>query len=245
LSLDVVYGESRDRLFAARLAEQVQSAATEGTIYLGYPVLATADERVSIDALLVSREHGLVAFRIAEGLPQNDADWDTCIDEQDRLYTALESNLQRHNSLRSRRRLALEIVTVTVFPSAVAPPEHEANSYYCALTDVSAILAGLPGINEDIYTALQAALQRVTTIKPAKRRNEVSRADSRGAILKSIEKGIANLDQWQKQAAIESPDGPQRIRGLAGSGKTVVLALKAAYLHSQHPDWLIRCVRRN
>jgi superfamily I DNA and RNA helicase len=47
------------------------------------------------------------------------------------------------------------------------------------------------------------------------------------------------LDQWQKRGAIESPDGPQRIRGLAGSGKTVVLALKAAYLHAQHPEWNI------
>jgi superfamily I DNA and RNA helicase len=31
----------------------------------------------------------------------------------------------------------------------------------------------------------------------------------------------------------------QRIRGLAGSGKTIILALKAAYLHTQHPDWKI------
>jgi superfamily I DNA and RNA helicase len=62
---------------------------------------------------------------------------------------------------------------------------------------------------------------------------------TRGSILKRIEKGIANLDQWQKAAAIESPEGPQRIRGLAGSGKTIVLALKAAYLHTQNPDWKI------
>ncbi|RBL82402.1 hypothetical protein DDE05_37820 [Streptomyces cavourensis] len=57
--------------------------------------------------------------------------------------------------------------------------------------------------------------------------------------MKVIERGIANLDQWQKAAAIETPEGPQRIRGLAGSGKTVVLALKAAYLHTQHPEWRI------
>ncbi|AYQ36684.1 RNA helicase [Burkholderia lata] len=47
------------------------------------------------------------------------------------------------------------------------------------------------------------------------------------------------MDSWQKAAAIETPDGPQRIRGLAGSGKTIVLALKAAYLHGEHPDWRI------
>ena len=31
----------------------------------------------------------------------------------------------------------------------------------------------------------------------------------------------------------------QRTRGLAGSGKTIVLALKAAYLHASHPEWRI------
>lgn len=34
-------------------------------------------------------------------------------------------------------------------------------------------------------------------------------------------------------------EGVQRIRGLAGSGKTIVLALKAAYLHTRYPDWRI------
>ncbi|WML34380.1 ATP-binding domain-containing protein [Clostridium sp. OS1-26] len=42
-----------------------------------------------------------------------------------------------------------------------------------------------------------------------------------------------------KKAAFEIPDGPQRIRGLAGSGKTIVLALKAAYLHTQYPEMKI------
>ena len=70
-----------------------------------------------------------------------------------------------------------------------------------------------------------------------KQRRNVVKASSRGAIMKTIERHIANLDKWQKKAAFEVPDGPQRIRGLAGSGKTVVLALKAAYLHAQYPDW--------
>ena len=38
---------------------------------------------------------------------------------------------------------------------------------------------------------------------------------------------------------IETARGVQRIRGLAGSGKTIVLALKAAYLHAQQPTWRI------
>lgn len=239
MSLEVVYGESRDRLRAGQLAAQLQATLTEGTIYLGYPVLATADQRVSVDALLVSSDHGLAAFQFADSIPQDDRDWEVCIDAQDRLYRALDSTLSRHDSLRRRRQLAVEINTITVFPTAVSPPPSEPTAHFCAIGDVGAVVTELRGSSDEMYHALQAALQRVTTIKPAKRRIEVSRDDSRGAVLKEIEKGIANLDQWQKQAAIESPEGPQRIRGLAGSGKTVVLALKAAYLHSQHPDWQI------
>ncbi len=47
------------------------------------------------------------------------------------------------------------------------------------------------------------------------------------------------MDHEQGRAVFETVEGVQRIRGLAGSGKTVVLALKAAYLHVQHPDWRI------
>jgi len=54
-----------------------------------------------------------------------------------------------------------------------------------------------------------------------------------------LEDSISNLDTQQSRAVIETVAGVQRIRGLAGSGKTIVLALKVAYLHSQNPDWQI------
>ncbi|WP_349252958.1 DEAD/DEAH box helicase [Burkholderia cenocepacia] len=57
--------------------------------------------------------------------------------------------------------------------------------------------------------------------------------------MRRLEDSIANLDSRQSEAVIETVDGVQRIRGLAGSGKTIVLALKVAYLHAQHPDWKI------
>lgn len=241
MTLEVVYGEPRHRAQAVQLAELLKGVAQNGTVYLGYPVLATADERVYVDALLVSDETGLVAFQIADAIPESDFEWAQCVDEQDRLYTVLDGNLRRHESLRRGRDLAVPIRTITVFPSTVsAPPEAaDRGGIYCGLDEVPVVVADFDELDPVLTYALQAALQRVTTIKPLKRRSGVARGDSRGAVLKEIEKGIANLDRWQKQAAIETPEGPQRIRGLAGSGKTVVLALKAAYLHTQHPDWQV------
>ncbi len=57
--------------------------------------------------------------------------------------------------------------------------------------------------------------------------------------MQRLEDSIAVLDQQQHSAVIETVNGVQRIRGLAGSGKTIVLALKAAYLHAQNPHWKI------
>ncbi len=240
MALEVVQGESRNRAAAEQLAAALGQIVEAGVLYLGYPVLATADDRVDIDALLVTREHGLVALLLSDAVPATQPEWKDVIAEQDRLYAVLEGYLSRHEGLREGRRLAVLPNTATVF--ATDPPDQfapDGEGFYGTLRELDEWLRGLKGLSEAVEHNVHAALQRVTTIKPRKKRAQVTRSDSRGAKIKAIEKGIANLDRWQKQAAIESPDGPQRIRGLAGSGKTVVLALKAAYWHTTHPEWKI------
>lgn len=238
--MEIIYGLSKNRLVVEALRDKVNELALNGTLYFGYPVISSADDKFEIDALMISDEHGLVAFLISDEIPQRDnlVRWKEINDMQDRLYYAIESNLSRHDSLRARRRLGVTIQTVTLFPAPPDIPENITGTY-CDINGLVDVLADFAPIPVDYKKALHAAFQRVTTIKPVKKREKVTSAISRGAILKTIEKEIANLDQWQKRAAIESPEGPQRVRGLAGSGKTVVLALKAAYLHSQHPDWNI------
>lgn len=240
VALEVVQGESRNRAAAEQLASALSRVVDVGVLYLGYPVLATADDRVDIDALLVTREHGLIALLLSDKVPRSAEEWDEVVAEQDRLYAVLEGYLSRYEGLRAGRRLAVTPSTATVFASN--PTERidlSGEGFYGELGDLGPWLGTLPAISETAEHNVHAALQRVTTIKPRKKRAQVASSDSRGAKIKSIEKGIANLDRWQKQAAIESPDGPQRIRGLAGSGKTVVLALKAAYWHTTHPEWKI------
>src|SRR4051812_39609157 len=98
MALEVIYGESRNRTAANDLARVLRSTVEEGTVYLGYPVLATADERVEVDALLVSAAHGLVAFLLADETPTTEQDWERVVEDQDRLYGVLESHLGRHDS---------------------------------------------------------------------------------------------------------------------------------------------------
>ncbi|WP_205878791.1 DEAD/DEAH box helicase [Mycobacterium camsae] len=239
MALEVVHGPSGNIEAAHELADLLDRELDEGTIYLGYPVLATADDRVEIDALLVSEERGLIAYRFADSIPTTDDDWMRLGAEQDRIFNALESHLSRYDTLRRGRKFAIGIVTVTVFAAPVGNPPVPTEAAFRSFEELPAFIGEQQGLDADLYRSLQAALQRVSTIRPAKRRAEVKSADSRGAAMKVIERGIANLDFWQKKAAIETPAGPQRIRGLAGSGKTIVLALKAALLHAQNESWKI------
>ncbi len=48
---------------------------------------------------------------------------------------------------------------------------------------------------------------------------------------------MSEIDIQQAKIGMQIPPGPQRIRGIAGSGKTLLLCQKAARMHIQHPDW--------
>ena len=52
----------------------------------------------------------------------------------------------------------------------------------------------------------------------------------------AVETKILQFDKDQKQGYMPPLDGPQRIRGLAGSGKTVVLAMKVAQTILRNPE---------
>lgn len=57
-----------------------------------------------------------------------------------------------------------------------------------------------------------------------------------GEAIRLVDSKISELDVLQQAAAIQIPDGPQRIRGMAGTGKTIILTMKAAFLHSKYPE---------
>jgi hypothetical protein len=52
--LEVVYGETKKQQIAAQLRDVLATMQLTGTFYIGYPVIASADQKILIDALLVS-----------------------------------------------------------------------------------------------------------------------------------------------------------------------------------------------
>ena len=238
--LDIVFGSSGQTLAEKSLRDVLSAAGFKGTLYFAYPLFDSVDGQVSADALLVTHDHGLVLFDLTsppKGGRANEVWLEELLDRQDEIYRNISSKLFDNKNLVKRRDLVLKPEIITYLSE---DPELGASDLLYATPDTLVeTIKEFPGLSDTHERALNATIQRVTTIKPNNKRLNVGRADSRGAILKEIEAGVANLDSWQKKSAIAYPEGPQRIRGLAGSGKTIVLALKAAYLHARHPEWEI------
>lgn len=238
MNFDVVRGKiskaQPSESLVKNITECFKKSNDTGTLFLGYPLSASSESKITVDALLVSKRCGLIAFIF----PNDVNDIEAIKEEQDTLYYNLDHNFKKYITLKKGRNLAFNLKVVSIFPDNNYP---QINDDYIFVSDenIEDILTEDTNFDEEVYKRVCESIQRVTNIKPKKKRLNVQNEISLGGKIKKIEKEIANLDQWQKKAALELPEGPQRIRGLAGSGKTIVLALKAAYLHSQNSDWNI------
>lgn len=93
-------------------------------------------------------------------------------------------------------------------------------------------------VNDEQFQLAMGILQGVPVLN---RENRPVPYDShtKAFMLQKAENQIQSMDRAQQKVAIQVPDGPQRIRGLAGSGKTIVMCMKVASMHKTHPDWHI------
>jgi superfamily I DNA and RNA helicase len=206
--------------------------AIDGILYLGYPIIGSVDGAIDIDAMLISPQHGLVIFDLVEGINFEDR-----ADIRDDLYRKIISKLTDYRALSVRRELQVSVGIATHASGWRSLSENQKEiDIVTTHEELDVFLSSQIWEEKGYYSLLLQSIQAITNIKNTPKR-EVKKPNSKGAILKSLEESIANLDNRQSQAVIETANGPQRVRGLAGSGKTIVLALKVAYLHSKHPDW--------
>jgi superfamily I DNA and RNA helicase len=212
--------------------------SVSGECFFGYPLIATPEGKFFLDATLVSPQKGIVLFDLIEGTDVGDY-----ASRQDDLANKIEAKLKLHKELVKGRRLIPGLQVITFAPAVDGVERVAVEGYPIANEkDLPAILAGFSwgdDASDDLYRLTLSAVESLSSIRKSRSKREVTKADSRGAKLKKLEDSIATLDHRQNRAVIETVDGVQRIRGLAGSGKTIVLALKAAYLHTQHPEWRI------
>lgn len=235
MSIDIVRGVSHKPVSTEAVCGKIAHIDLIGKMFVGYPIVTTSEGAHHIDALLISPSTGIVVFDLIEGPDVSDYDM-----RQDDIANKLEARLRNHTGLMNRRELLIPISTISFAPGAsqfVNIPEY---SIVSTESDLEALIGTVKWeeSNDGIYQKALSAIEGITTIRK-KRRREIDQEHSRGGKLKSLEDSVATLDSIQNKAVVETFDGIQCIRGLAGSGKTIVLALKAAYLHALHPEWRI------
>ena len=255
-SLKITRGRNTKPATTETLIHEVERTDIRGELIIGFPIIKSSDGPHIIDATLISPDLGIVCFDIIEGSdPQGHRE------RQDDMYTSMYSQLFMHRVLIKRRSLAVPIVTASYAPAVShtntpdinRTSENNNDSNDDSSPEVKEYLLLKKGrlyswisgitdcdkITDDIYRQTLSVLQNIATIRSSTNKRHIEKPDSRGARLQKLEKSIATLDHQQSRAVIETTDGVQRIRGLAGSGKTIVLALKAAYLHARYPEWKI------
>ena len=238
MSVSIIRGTNDKPAASGELASAMADCPDlSGQLFIGYPIVSTPEGRHRIDALLVSPDRGLVVFDLVEG-PALDG----YQARQDDSANRLEARLRTHRELTRRRKLAIPIHTLSFAPRRQIPDVETDDGY--PVSDHAHLPHALRRLEWDtpdhhVYEAALSAIENISSIRKSRKQRPANRPNSRGAKLQNLEHSIATLDPTQGRAVIETVDGVQRIRGLAGSGKTIVLALKAAYLHAQHPEWRI------
>ena len=237
MSIEVVRGTSRKPASSGELVRLLADDPNlSGQLFIGYPIIGTAAGAYPIDALLVSEDGGVVIFDLVEGTDPGGYQA-----RQDDAYNKLEAKLKVYPQLMDRRNLRVPIETISFAPGVPNLAQPGDGSLIANGQTIVDTLKHLQGkkLDGDVYRATLSAIESISTIRQNRARRTVGLPDSLGARLKRLEDSIATLDHQQSTAVIATIEGVQRIRGLAGSGKTIVLALKATYLHVQHPDWRI------
>lgn len=203
-----------------------------GELYLGYPIYIeeVSNRQICVDFALVSRL-GVYIFNVLESSVT-----DYC-EIQDEIYARVEAKFKKHKFLFRRKTLNFTLNTVTL--STVDMREEEECPLVRTVEEaIQFIDKTKEDISEDLYEKILSGLQEAYGINTHRERGEVKEG-TKAYSINQMASLIEKYDNRQMEAILSDTAGIQRIRGMAGSGKTIVLARKAVELHTAHPDWNI------
>lgn len=231
--ITVINGVTSKQILANELISLLNTMELDGYFYLGYPVLGGMDGKIKVDALLVCRQCGLVIFDLEMSTEDESGNKTALLDD---LYNNMEARLKRYSYLSNRRKLQVPINVICYAPRYKEGGE----DIFTSAEELKEYLEELSwDVSTDYYGRLLEAIQMISQIKKRGNRTNLRNDSSKGTRLRMLENQISCLDKYQSKAVIETVEGVQRIRGLAGSGKTIVLALKVAYLYTMYEDKVI------
>ncbi len=206
----------------------------DANLYYNFPLYRgeTKDDIVSAHVMFVSRKYGVIFFRC---LSSDESLASIEKDKLDELDSYVYARINKREEFRkSRRELKINVVPYIFIPDSESDdPDVVTNP------DIERIIRDNESVEltGDEFDLLTSLIEGSTNLK---RKIDRDLPDdglmTKGRVLSILQNKEACFDLEQKHAALNIIEAPQRIRGLAGSGKTVILAMKAALFHLQNPD---------
>lgn len=252
MSLEIVVTTERwkndpaSRSFVEFIREkQAELGLQNAVLYYDFPAYVDYETATSRpDVLILSPNHGFIAVRFIDAsLFQRS---DESIHEIDASLGDFSSNLYsrllRSRELRVSRTKAVVDVHPVISLTNVERPlaaidvdsevcgSFESFSKYMRSVSIKTLA---PRLLEEVRSVVEGAK---ALTRPTKRIIADPVKQPLAVAISLLEAQIANFDEKQRHIALVDVGGPARIRGLAGSGKTVILAMKAAHLHLNNPD---------
>jgi superfamily I DNA and RNA helicase len=163
----------------------------------------------------------------------------------DHVFSFVFSRLIRNSRLKKTRTDLLFPIDAIIYAPFVEPTPDKVHSVSPVVFTSKGVYEYLESTRVDALTStvmldITATIEGANgLIRPKPREITGKDPKSKGSLAGALESQIANFDQRQKHGYMTVLDGLQRIRGLAGSGKTVVLAMKAALTHLRNPEAII------
>lgn len=207
-----------------------------GEMYIGYPIFIDqiSNRNIIIDSIIICNK-GVFVINV---LNQSVIDY---ADIQDEIYTKLESKLKKYKFLLNRRNLFfnMNIITYNNSDNPILAQEG-----YPIINSVEEFINILKKENDSIFSEDQinkiiSGIQEAYGIRKRVLLDDLNVNKKKAKKIFEMNDKIERYDENQMEAILTDPIGIQRIRGMAGSGKTIVLARKAVELHTKHPDWNI------
>lgn len=226
-------------LQANQVVEKFKHAYPDDNVFLyyKYPIYRgdLPDDLVQAHLLVTSPLFGVVyvACKIGEVVDKADFDYLDSLDSN--LYKKFVSRAELR---KSRRELKFDVTGVVL--SSETKVENEIQ--FSTLDDLLGIINNHTledPLTDDEYTLVVSCIDNTTKMITKKQRNvpvNNGKKVTKSEILERIQQKETCFDVEQRKVAMSCIDSPQRIRGLAGSGKTILLTMKAALYHLSNPD---------
>lgn len=218
----------------------------DANVYYHYPTLRELDEKPLYPSVfIVSPQHGVIIFKCDSITKERELgnliSFDLELARIEELIFARLLKSPNKKMKSGKRALSFNLTSALYVPNYSGQVESE--DFNCQILkrnqDVKTFFEEQEDteisteVLQEIYSLLDASK---AIVRPKEREIAENDHTSKAYILKQLEEEIAEFDEGQKYAALSQLEGPQRIRGLAGSGKTVILCIKAAMLHLNNPN---------